>query len=147
MNYHWVIGLLLVIDLRMRLLAIGCLSFFSNTNAVCLIRASYEHAESVWSAVPASIGIAMVVIECGTRREGGDNDDDDDGMDVVPGDDYHAAGKASNVQAEKPGEDSTSARVRVFDMDFFDEESLVIVYQNYAEEGRCFGLNFIVSSV
>ncbi|KAI5124653.1 hypothetical protein M0805_004261 [Coniferiporia weirii] len=73
---------------------------------LCLVRASYQHAEN--SRTASSVGVA--VLECKTRGEGGD------AMDIVPetseGDDFH-----------------------IFDMNFFDEKNLVVVYQSYAREG------------
>lgn len=86
----------------------------------------------MWPLRPAKIEIAMMVIESGARgrgESGEEDDEDDEGMEVVVPEGSTAAGR--------------SELVRVFDMDFFDEESLVIVYQNmdYAEEGQCPVLN------
>ena len=42
--------------------------------------------------------------------------------------------KSGSGAEDKPG-DLDSRNFHIFDMDFFDEQSLVIVYQSYAEEG------------
>ena len=62
--------------------------------------------------------VAVATLECKTRERTRDAD----------------------IEVETSGNEG----FHIFDMDFFDEESLVIVYQSYAEEGTLFSLFHLV---
>lgn len=73
-----------------------------------MIRASYHHEGD--TRTPPKIAVALLECKTATGSELGDTD--------VP-----------------ESDDGSVDAFHIFDMDFFDEENLVIVYRSYAKEG------------